>query len=172
MFTSLISCNLRSGYSWSWVVTLSPGSLFLLPQVGGAVAPRGSGGGYRCSWVLLLRLHLDKMAVIFQTFSNAFSWMKMYLFRLRFHWSLFPRVHWTIFQTLVQIMACRLDSAKPLSEPMVDICVTRPLWVQKRNRYCKICLLLLILVKSCWNEVFTISSSIFSQLSLFWRYIL
>ena len=39
------------------MVTLSPGSLFLLPQVGGAVAPRGSGGGYRCSWVLLLRLH-------------------------------------------------------------------------------------------------------------------
>ena len=57
MFISLISRNLRSGYSWSWVVTPSPGSLFLLPQVGGAVAPRGSGGGYRCSWVLLLRLH-------------------------------------------------------------------------------------------------------------------
>ena len=33
------------------------------------------------------------MAAIFQTtFSNAFSWMKMYKFRLRFHWSLFPRV--------------------------------------------------------------------------------
>ena len=29
----------------------------LLPQVGGAVAPRGSCGGYRCSWVLLPRLH-------------------------------------------------------------------------------------------------------------------
>ena len=35
----------------------------------------------------------DKMAVISQTtFSNAFSWMKMYDFRLIFHWSLFPRV--------------------------------------------------------------------------------
>ena len=32
----------------------------------------------------------DKMAVILQTtFSNAFSWMQMYEFRLRFHWSLF-----------------------------------------------------------------------------------
>ena len=41
----------------------------------------------------------DKMAAIFQmTFSNAFSWMKMYEFRSRFHWSLFLRVQWTIFQ--------------------------------------------------------------------------
>ena len=41
----------------------------------------------------------DKMAAIFQTtFSNAFSWMKMFKFWLRFHWSLFPRVQLTIFQ--------------------------------------------------------------------------
>ena len=40
-----------------------------------------------------------QMAAIFQTtFSNAFSWMKMYQFRLRFHWSLFPRAKLTIFQ--------------------------------------------------------------------------
>ena len=32
------------------------------------------------------------------TFSNAFSWMKMFEFRLKFHWSLFPRVQLTIFQ--------------------------------------------------------------------------
>ena len=32
------------------------------------------------------------------TFSNAFSWMKMIKFRLRFHWSLFPRVQLTILQ--------------------------------------------------------------------------
>ena len=32
----------------------------------------------------------DKMAAIFQTtFSNGFSWMKMYEFLLTFHWSLF-----------------------------------------------------------------------------------
>ena len=43
----------------------------------------------------------DKMAVISQTtFSNVFSSMKMCEFRLKFHWSLFPRVqskkfkHW------------------------------------------------------------------------------
>ena len=41
----------------------------------------------------------DKMAAIFQTtFSNAFSWMKMHEFRLRFHWSLFLRLELTIFQ--------------------------------------------------------------------------
>ena len=41
----------------------------------------------------------DKMAAIFQTtFSNAFSWMKMYKFRVRFHWNLFPRVQLTISQ--------------------------------------------------------------------------
>ena len=41
----------------------------------------------------------DKMAAIFQTtFPNGFSWMKMYDFRLTFHWSLFLRVQLTIFQ--------------------------------------------------------------------------
>ena len=39
------------------------------------------------------------MAAIFQTtFSNAFSWMTMLEFRLRFDWSLFPRVQLSIFQ--------------------------------------------------------------------------
>ena len=41
----------------------------------------------------------DKMAAIFQTtFSNGFSWMKMYDFRLTFHWSLFLGVQLTILQ--------------------------------------------------------------------------
>ena len=41
----------------------------------------------------------DKMAAISQTIlSNPFSWMKMFEFRLRFHWSWFPRVQLTIFQ--------------------------------------------------------------------------
>ena len=41
----------------------------------------------------------DNMAAIFQTtFSNAFSWLKMFEFRLQFHWNLFPRVKLTIFQ--------------------------------------------------------------------------
>ena len=41
----------------------------------------------------------DKMAAVSQTiFSNAFSWMKMYEFQLKFHWSILLRVQLTIFQ--------------------------------------------------------------------------
>ena len=41
----------------------------------------------------------DNMAAIsLTTLSNAFSWMKMLEFRLKFHWSLLPRVQSTIFQ--------------------------------------------------------------------------
>ena len=41
----------------------------------------------------------DKMADIFQTtFSNAFSWMKILEFRLKFHWSLVLIDQLTIFQ--------------------------------------------------------------------------
>ena len=41
----------------------------------------------------------DKMASILQTtFSNAFSWMKMYKFRLKFHWHLFLGVQLNILQ--------------------------------------------------------------------------
>ena len=41
----------------------------------------------------------NKMAAISQTmFSNEFSWMKMFEFRLRFHWNLFPRVQLAISQ--------------------------------------------------------------------------
>ena len=41
----------------------------------------------------------DKIAAITQTtFSNAFSWMTMYEFRLSFHWNLFLMCELTIFQ--------------------------------------------------------------------------
>ena len=50
-------------------------------------------------WVHLTHWGRDKMATVSQTtLSNAFSWMKMLEFRLRFHWSLFLRVQLTIFQ--------------------------------------------------------------------------
>ena len=40
----------------------------------------------------------DKMDAISQTtFSNALSSMKMFQFRLKLHWSLYPRVQFTIF---------------------------------------------------------------------------
>ena len=41
----------------------------------------------------------DKMAAISQTtLSNAFSWIKILEFRLKFHWNLLLRVQLTIFQ--------------------------------------------------------------------------
>ena len=48
---------------------------------------------------LLTHWGRDKMDAISQTTrSSAFSWMKMFEFRLRFHWSLFLRVQLTITQ--------------------------------------------------------------------------
>ena len=76
----------------------------------------------------------DKMTAIFQTtFSNAFSWMKMYEFRLKF----VPKGPINNIPALVQIMAWRRPGDKPLSEPMMvslltHICVTRLQWVNCR----------------------------------------
>ena len=55
---------------------------------------------FATTWCALINtLRPRQMAAIFQTtFSNAFSWMKIYGFRWRFHWSLFPSVKLTIFQ--------------------------------------------------------------------------
>ena len=77
----------------------------------------------------------DKMAAIFQTTSsNAFSWMKMYEFRLKFHWSLFLRVQLTIFQYWFrwwlgaeQATSHYLNQWWPSST--THVCVTRPRWV-------------------------------------------
>ena len=41
--------------------------------------------------VNILRLRQNSHHFL-KAFSNAFSWMKIYTFRLRFHWSLFPKV--------------------------------------------------------------------------------
>ena len=51
----------------------------------------------KMSWrIPLTHWGWEEMAAIFQTtFSNACSWMKMYEYRLKFHWSLFPRVQLT-----------------------------------------------------------------------------
>ena len=86
------------------------------------------------------------------TFSIAFSWMKMFEFRLKFPWSLFPRVQLTIFQHWLDngLAAWRRPGDKPLSEPMVvslptPICVARSQCVNycteqwqfsKRNKSC------------------------------------
>ena len=74
----------------------------------------------------------SKMSAILQTtFSHAFSSMKMYEFRFRFYFNLFPINN---ISALVQIMAWHRPGDKPLSEPMMvslltHICITRPPWV-------------------------------------------
>ena len=46
----------------------------------------------------LAHLLLGKMVAISQTFSNSFSWMKIFAFWFDFHWRLFLRVQLTIKQ--------------------------------------------------------------------------
>ena len=55
--------------------------------------------GMKCTQCSLTHWGRDEIDAISQTtFSNAFSWLKMFEFRLKFHWSLFPRVQLTISQ--------------------------------------------------------------------------
>ena len=57
------------------------------------------GTGYTFTWSGLQLSRCGNMAIYFlMTISNGFSWKKTYGFRLRSHWSLFPRVQWNIFQ--------------------------------------------------------------------------
>ena len=89
--------------------------------------------GGSIQWSLLTHWGRGKMAAIFQTtFSNAFSWVKMFEFCLRFHWSLLQRFE--LITSLVQILAWRWPGDKPSSEAMMvrlpmHIYVTQPQWV-------------------------------------------
>ena len=63
-----------------------------------------------------------KMDAILQTtFLNAISWMKMFVFRLKFHWSLFLKVQLTRFQWWPSSMTHK--------------CATRPQWVDNNVRH-------------------------------------
>ena len=54
----------------------------------------------------------DKIAAIsHKTYSNAFSWLKIYKLSLNFHWSLFPNGPINNIPALVQIMAWRWPGA-------------------------------------------------------------
>ena len=69
------------------------------------------------------------------TFSNAFSSMKMFEFRLKISLKFVPKGPINNIPALVPIMAWRRSGDKPLSEPMMvslptHICVTRPQWVK------------------------------------------
>ena len=72
------------------------------------------------------------------TFSNAFSWMKMHQFRLRFHWSLFPRIQLAIFQWL--------GAGQATSHYL------NQLWLIYRRIYASLGLIELKEKKSVWSE--------------------
>ena len=78
----------------------------------------------------------DKMAAIFQTtYSNAFSQMKTYELRSKFHCSFVPRGPINNIPALIQITVWHRPGDKPLSESLMTrlsthICVTRPHWVK------------------------------------------
>ena len=93
------------------------------------------------------------MAAIFQTtYSNTFSWMKLYEFLLEFHWSLFLRVQSTIFQhwfrqwlgagqaTSHYLNQWRLVYWRVYASWLTHICVTRPklfysIWYEKSRMF-------------------------------------
>ena len=74
-------------------------------------------------------------AIIQTTFSNGFSWVRMYEFRLSFHWSFFLGGTINIIPALAQTMPWCRPGDKPLSEPvavslLMRICIARPQWVK------------------------------------------
>ena len=109
----------------------------------------------RCTYVTSLTwgpILLTHWATILQTtFPDAFSWMKIYEFRLIFHWTLFLRVKLTKFHHWFRwwLGADKVTTDKPLSEPMMvslltHIRVIRSQWVK-----------LWLLLHSTSQEIFT-----------------
>ena len=118
------------------VAAILPGLNVLINSMAGKASSQDI-SSRRIGLVLLTHWGRDKMATIFQTmFLNEFSWMKMYVFWLNFHWNLLARDQLT--STMVHIMAWRRPGNKPLSEPMMvnlltDIWVTRPQWAKETS---------------------------------------
>ena len=70
-------------------------------------------------WSISLISPVDKMAAISQTtFSNAFPWVKSFVFWFKFHWFV-PKGPIDNKWALVQVMAWRRIGDKPLPEPML-----------------------------------------------------
>ena len=55
-------------------------------------------------------------------FLNAFFHVKIYQFSLQISLKFVPKVRTDNIAALIQIMACRVVGAKPLSEPMLEFC--------------------------------------------------
>ena len=78
----------------------------------------------------------DKITTNFPTtFSNAFSWMKMYEFRLKFHWSWFLRVQLTILQFRKWLCAVQATSHYLKQWWLVYRRINASLGLNELNRY-------------------------------------
>ena len=134
-----VMVELNCGKHISWVIRAK----LMISRLKMMRIKYGDGGDDYFVWVLT-HWGRDKMAAMYHTaFSNAFSWMKMFKFRLRFHWSFFLKGPINNIPALVQIMAWRRPGDKPLPEPMMvnlltHICVTRPQWVNKTTTHSRI----------------------------------
>ena len=118
------------------------------------------------------------MATIFQmTFSNAFSWMKMYNCKMnvliKISLKFVPKVPIDNIPALVQIIAWCRPGDEPLSEPMMVglltyICVTRPPWVKIATIHVTSCKLFVSNALVCYSLF--LYKVTFSQnaLLLFW----
>ena len=89
------------GVSGVWIV--SGTGCIMLDNTWRTATCKGTKSSLHClprmSWIYLTHRGQDKTAVIFQTtFSNVFSWMKMYEFLLNLHWSVFQRIQLIISQ--------------------------------------------------------------------------
>ena len=87
------------------------------------------------SFDVFFGLRLNKRLSKQSTLSNAYSWMKIYEFRLILLLKFVLKGPIHNIPTLLQIMACRRPGDKPLSEPLTvsllaHICITLPQWVK------------------------------------------
>ena len=99
---------------------------------------------YKKSLPIPVMIHLnhlpqDKMAAILQTASsNAFSWMKNFVFWFKFHWNLFLRVQLTIRQHWFRRQAITWINGGPVHRRIyIYICNTRRRWVNWHIRNIK-----------------------------------
>ena len=125
-----------------WFKALSARSLWLEAvdrQIDRTVSSRFAPDNKCSDTFALTHWGRDKIDAILQTtFSNAISWMKMFEFQLKFHWSLFSTVKLTIFQHWFrQWLAAEQATSHYLNQwwpsSTTHICVTRPQWVKVLN---------------------------------------
>ena len=81
----------------------------------------------------------DKMATIFQTFSNGFLWMKMHELRSKLNWIMFLGAQLTIFQhCFIWWLGADQATSHYLNQwwPRLPrhICVAQPQWVKPQGK--------------------------------------